>query len=430
MYGSAGRGLGGGLTEAELRWLVAREWASSAQDILWRRTKLALPARLKPNSACKPGWPATSGQTRDGDMSASFWRSTRAPPPPARWCLMPNAAWPPPRSGFAQHYPQDGWVEHDAEDIWRDTLAVTQGALEKAGLSAADIAAIGITNQRETVVLWDRATGRPLHRAIVWQDRRTAAACAALRAQGHEPLVQARTGLLLDPYFSATKLAWLLDTIPGARTRAEQGELAFGTIDSFLLWRLTEGREHRPMSPTPAAPCCSTLPAALVPRSAGAVQHPAAILPQVCDSADDFGETHLLGAPIPIRGIAGDQQAALVGQGCLAPGEAKITYGTGGFMLMNTGTAITRSRSRLLTTMAYRVDGATHYAMEGSLFVAGAAIKWLRDGLGIIVEARQTQADGRPAARQRRRLYGARLCGPGRAALVHRGARYAHRPDL
>ncbi|MDR6708616.1 MULTISPECIES: glycerol kinase GlpK [unclassified Novosphingobium] len=293
---------------------------------------------------------------------------------------------------FAQHYPADGWVEHDAEDIWRDTLATAQGAMAKAGMGPDDIAAIGITNQRETVVLWDRATGAPLHRAIVWQDRRTAEICARLHEAGHEALVQERTGLLLDPYFSATKLAWLLDTIPGARERAEKGELAFGTIDTFLLWRLTEGREHK----TDVTNASRTLLFDIrkqrwCPDLLALFRIPAAVLPQVCQSADDFGVTHLLGGTIPIRGIAGDQQAALVGQSCLAPGQAKITYGTGGFMLMNTGEVLTRSRSRLLTTIAYRIDGVTHYAMEGSLFVAGAAIKWLRDGLGIIVEARQTQ---------------------------------------
>jgi len=298
---------------------------------------------------------------------------------------------------FAQHYPADGWVEQDAEVIWHDTLATAQGALARAGMTGDDIAAIGITNQRETVVLWDRATGAPLHRAIVWQDRRTAAICAQLHEAGHEALVQERTGLLLDPYFSATKLAWLLDTIPGARERAEAGELAFGTIDTFLLWRLTQGREHK----TDVTNASRTLLFDIqkqrwCPDLLALFRIPAAILPEVCDSAADFGVTHLLGGAIPIRGIAGDQQAALVGQSCLAPGQAKITYGTGGFMLMNTGPlpqdgALPRSRSRLLTTIAYRIDGVTHYAMEGSLFVAGAAIKWLRDGLGIIVEARQTQ---------------------------------------
>ncbi len=297
---------------------------------------------------------------------------------------------------FAQHYPADGWVEHDPEDIWRDTLATARAALAeagaRAGLAAADIAAIGITNQRETVVLWDRATGEPLHRAIVWQDRRTATTCAALHAAGHEPLVQARTGLLLDPYFSATKLAWLLDTIPGARDRAERGELAFGTIDTFLLWRLTEGRSHK----TDVTNASRTLLFDIhtqqwSPELLALFRVPAAVLPEVCDSAADFGTTTLLGGEIAIMGMAGDQQAALVGQSCFAPGQAKITYGTGGFMLLNTGERPVRSASRLLTTVAYRIDGTAHYALEGSLFVAGAAIKWLRDGLGIIVEARQTQ---------------------------------------
>lgn len=293
---------------------------------------------------------------------------------------------------FAQHYPNDGWVEHDPEDIWRDTLQSARDAMAKADLTAQDIAAIGITNQRETVVLWDRATGEVLHNAIVWQDRRTADICAGLQAQGHQPFVHAKTGLLLDPYFSATKIAWLLDAIPGARARAENGELAAGTIDTFLLWRLTEGRSHK----TDVTNASRTLLFDIVgqrwcPDLCKLFRVPAALLPEVCASADDFGNTTLLGGSIPICGVAGDQQAALVGQSCFAQGQAKITYGTGGFMLLNTGTTVARSRSRLLSTIAYRIDGVTHYAVEGSLFVAGAAIKWLRDGLGIIVEARQTQ---------------------------------------
>jgi glycerol kinase len=294
---------------------------------------------------------------------------------------------------FTQHYPQDGWVEHDAMEIWRDTLATARAALDKAGLTAADMAAIGITNQRETVVLWDRATGEPLHRAIVWQDRRTAALCARLHEAGHEALVQARTGLLIDPYFSATKLGWLLDTIPEARARAERGELAFGTIDSFLLWHLTQGREHRTDATNASRTLLFDIEAQRwCPDLLALFRIPAQLLPQVCDSAGFFGTTTLLGGDLPICGMAGDQQAALIGQACMAPGQAKITYGTGGFMLMNTGPARTHSQGRLLSTVAYRLDGQVHYAMEGSLFVAGAAIKWLRDGLGIIVEARQTQA--------------------------------------
>ncbi|WP_062343859.1 glycerol kinase GlpK [Novosphingobium sp. CCH12-A3] len=293
---------------------------------------------------------------------------------------------------FAQHYPADGWVEHDPEEIWRDTLQTSREALAKAGASADDIAAIGITNQRESVVLWDRATGEALHNVIVWQDRRTADTCAALQAQGHQAFVHEKTGLLLDPYFSATKIAWLLDTIPGARERAEKGELAVGTIDTFLLWRLTEGHSHK----TDVTNASRTLLFDIVeqrwcPELLELFRVPAALLPEVCASAADFGMTSLLGGSIPICGIAGDQQAALVGQSCFAQGQAKITYGTGGFMLLNTGTTVARSRSRLLSTIAYRIDGETHYAVEGSLFVAGAAIKWLRDGLGIIVEAKQTQ---------------------------------------
>ena len=293
---------------------------------------------------------------------------------------------------FAQHYPADGWVEHDPEEIWRDTLQTSREALAKAGVGPDGIAAIGITNQRETVVLWDRATGEALHNAIVWQDRRTADVCAGLQAQGHQPFVHEKTGLLLDPYFSATKIAWLLDNIPGARERAERGELAAGTIDTFLLWRLTEGRSHK----TDVTNASRTLLFDIVsqrwcPELLRLFRVPAALLPEVCASADDFGTTTLLGGNIPICGVAGDQQAALVGQSCLAQGQAKITYGTGGFMLLNTGTTVARSRSRLLSTIAYRIDGETHYAVEGSLFVAGAAIKWLRDGLGIIVEAKQTQ---------------------------------------
>lgn len=293
---------------------------------------------------------------------------------------------------FPQHYPADGWVEHDAEGIWRDCLAQAKAALAKSGLAPQDIAAIGITNQRETVVLWERATGRPVARAIVWQDRRTAALCAQLKADGHEAVVQARTGLLLDPYFSATKLAWLLDNVPGARTRAEAGELAFGTIDSFLLWQLTEGRSHKTDVTNASRTLLYDIHAQRwCPELLALFRVPAAVLPEVCDSAGDFGSTTLLGGEIPICGVAGDQQAALVGQSCLAPGQAKITYGTGGFMLLNTGAEAVTSRSRLLTTIAYRIDGVTSYALEGSLFVAGAAIKWLRDSLGIIVNAAQTQ---------------------------------------
>jgi glycerol kinase len=293
---------------------------------------------------------------------------------------------------FTQHYPQAGWVEHDAEEIWRDTLDVARGAIARSGVDVAEIAAIGITNQRETIVVWDRATGEPIHRAIVWQDRRTADTCASLRADGVEPIVQAKTGLLLDPYFSGTKLAWILDHVPDARERAERGELAAGTIDSFLLWRLTGGAVHA-TDPTNAGRTMlfdihrgdwddELLRLLRVPRQ---------ILPEVRDNSGLFGTTpaELFGRPLPIAGMAGDQQAALFGQACFAPGMVKSTYGTGCFLLMNTGEAVASS-NRLLTTPAYRLNGRTTYALEGSIFVAGAAVKWLRDKLGVIAHASQT----------------------------------------
>ena len=292
---------------------------------------------------------------------------------------------------FAQHYPRDGWVEHDPEDIWRDVQATMHGALAEAGLAAADIAAIGITNQRETSLIWDRRTGQPIHRAIVWQDRRTASSCASLKDAGHEAVVRARTGLLLDPYFSATKIAWLLDHVDGARARAEAGELAFGTIDTFLLWRLTEGRAHR----TDATNASRTLLFDIhaqrwCPELLDLFGIPASLLPEVCDSSAIFGETSILGGAIPVAGIAGDQQAALFGQACFAEGSAKATYGTGCFLLLNTGAHAVASEHQLLTTVAYRLAGVPTYAVEGSIFVAGAAIKWLRDGLGLITHASQT----------------------------------------
>ncbi|HMD58474.1 MAG TPA: glycerol kinase GlpK, partial [Steroidobacteraceae bacterium] len=294
---------------------------------------------------------------------------------------------------FKQHYPASGWVEHDAEDIWRDALATARAAISQSGAGPTGIAAIGITNQRETTVVWERESGIPIHRAIVWQDRRTADVCAQLKRDGAEELVQARTGLLLDPYFSATKVAWILDQVPGARDRAGRGELAFGTIDSFLLWRLTAGKVHA----TDATNASRTLLFDIhrqqwdeellrlfrVPRS---------LLPEVRDSSEIYGITAagMFAQPIPIAGIAGDQQAALFGQACFAPGMAKSTYGTGCFMLLNTGEQAIRSNNRLLTTTAYRLKGRTTYALEGSIFVAGAAIKWLRDGLGHITHASQT----------------------------------------
>jgi len=294
---------------------------------------------------------------------------------------------------FAQHYPRSGWVEHDAEDLWATAVATAREALARAGADATAVAAIGITNQRETTVVWDRATGKAIHPAIVWQDRRTAEACATLRAEGHEAAVTARTGLLVDPYFSATKLAWLLGHVDGARDAARAGRLAFGTVDSFLLWRLTGGRVHA----TDATNASRTMlwdihRGAWSDELLGLFRVPAAVLPEVRDCAADFGvcEAGILGAALPVAGIAGDQQAAAIGQACLAPGMVKSTYGTGCFVLLNTGTEPVRSTKRLLTTVAYRLDDRTIYALEGSIFVAGAAVQWLRDCLGVLSSAEQS----------------------------------------
>ena len=278
---------------------------------------------------------------------------------------------------FQQHYPASGWVEHNAEDIWRDTLETARSAIAQSGVGADGIAALGITNQRETTVVWERASGIPIHHAIVWQDRRTADVCAALKRDGAEDLVRQRTGLLLDPYFSGTKVAWLLDNIPDARSRAERGELAFGTIDSFLLWRLTGGRVHA----TDVTNASRTLLFDIHRQQwddelLRLIRVPRALLPDVRDSSEVYGETAagLFDRPIPIGGIAGDQQAALVGQACFEPGMVKSTYGTGCFVLLNTGSTAVMSKNRMLTTPAYRIKGRTTYAMEGSIFVAGASI--------------------------------------------------------
>lgn len=294
------------------------------------------------------------------------------------------------RRELPQHYPEVGWVEHDPEDIWRDTVEVMREVV--AAVGAHEIAGIGITNQRETVVVWDRATGKPVHPAIVWQDRRTVDACERLRAEGAEDLVRSRTGLLLDPYFSGSKLAWILDHVADARERAERGQLAFGTIDSFLLWRLTGGAVHATDPTNAGRTMLFDIHAQRWDDDLLALLRiPAAMMPDVRDNSGLFGESApgVFSRPIPIAGMAGDQQAALFGQGCFEPGMLKATYGTGCFMLLNTGEAV-RSRNRLLTTPAYRLDGKTTYALEGSIFVAGAAIKWLRDGLGIITHASQT----------------------------------------
>ena len=294
---------------------------------------------------------------------------------------------------FAQHYPNSGWVEHDPEDLWRSVVATVRGVMAKAGIAAGQIAGIGITNQRETTVVWDRASGKPVHNAIVWQDRRTSALCDTLRAAGHEAMITARTGLLLDPYFSATKVRWILDQ-HGLTGRAERGDLAFGTVDSFLIWRLTGGRVHA----TDATNAARTMLFNIADNEwdadiCGLLGVPMAMLPQVRDCAADFGTTDadLFGAAIPIAGVAGDQHAATVGQACFEPGMMKSTYGTGCFALLNTGGQMVPSKNRLLTTIAYRLDGQTTYALEGSIFVAGAVVQWLRDGLKIIRSASETQ---------------------------------------
>ena len=294
---------------------------------------------------------------------------------------------------FPQHFPASGWVEHDPEDIWSSTVATCRAALKKAGAAAKDVAAIGITNQRETTIVWDRASGAAIARAIVWQDRRTADVCAQLKAAGHAAKISDKTGLVVDPYFSGTKIAWLLDNVPGARQRAERGELLFGTVDSYLLWRLTGGAVHG----TDATNASRTL---LFNIHTGEwdeellalVRVPRAMLPEVRDCAADFGRTtpELFGGPIAIRGIAGDQQAAAMGQACFTPGMMKSTYGTGCFAILNTGSSPVASKNNLLTTIAYQFDGRRTYALEGSIFVAGAAVQWLRDGLGIIASAHET----------------------------------------
>ncbi|HEX2898665.1 MAG TPA: glycerol kinase GlpK [Bacteroidia bacterium] len=296
---------------------------------------------------------------------------------------------------FTQHFPQPGWVEHDADEIWASQLAVVRQAIERAGITPHEIAAIGITNQRETTVVWDRATGVPIHRAIVWQDRRTASICEDLKSAGHEPLFKSRTGLVLDAYFSGTKLKWILDQVPGAKARAQAGELCFGTIDAWLIWKLTGGAVHA----TDASNASRTLLYNIVKGEWDAdilriLDLPAAVLPEVRDSSGDFGTTLpdlLGGAAIPIAGVAGDQQAALFGQACFEPGMVKNTYGTGCFMLMNTGGEMVASKSGLLTTVAWRLNGKTEYALEGSIFIAGAAIQWLRDGMHMLDDSRDSE---------------------------------------
>lgn len=296
---------------------------------------------------------------------------------------------------FHQHFPEDGWVEHDPEDIWNSTIDVCHEVLKEQGVSAGDVIAIGITNQRETTLVWDRITGEPVYKAIVWQDRRTADFCEELREEGLEPWITEKTGLLLDPYFSSTKLKWILDHVDGARERARAGNLLFGTVDTYLLWRLTGGKSHK----TDATNASRTMlfnihtqqwDHELLER----LNIPASMLPEVEDCSADFGSTDagLFGAPIPIYGIAGDQQAALIGQGCFQQGMIKSTYGTGCFVIMNTGSEAITSHNKLLTTVSYRLDGKVTYGLEGSIFIAGAAVQWLRDGLKLVASAADTEA--------------------------------------
>ena len=295
---------------------------------------------------------------------------------------------------FTQHFPKSGWVEHEVSDIWASTASTCRGAIEKAGITARDIAAIGITNQRETTLVWDRETGAPIHNAIVWQDRRTSDMCVALKADGFEPEVTEKTGLLLDPYFSGTKLKWLLDNVEGAREKAKAGKLMFGTVDSYLIWKLTGGVSHVTDATNAARTMLYNIregqwDAEICAR----FDIPMSMLPEVRDCASDFGTTRsdLFGVPLPILGVAGDQQAATIGQACFTPGMLKSTYGTGCFALLNTGDTLVRSQSRLLGTIAYQFDGKPTYALEGSIFIAGAVVQWLRDGLKMIREASETQ---------------------------------------
>ena len=292
---------------------------------------------------------------------------------------------------FEQHFPQDGWVEHDPEEIWHSVLSVIDSALRAAGVVASQIKAIGITNQRETTLVWDRKTGEPVYNAIVWQDRRTSALCDTLRGDEHEPMITEKTGLLLDPYFSATKVRWILDHIDSGQARAEAGDLCFGTVDSFLLWRLTDGQVHR----TDATNAARTMLFNIIEQQwdvdiLSLLNIPIVMLPEVMDCSDDFGITAIpeIDAEIPVTGIAGDQQAALFGQCCFEVGMMKSTYGTGCFMILNTGTEPVRSNNRLLTTVAYRLEGEVCFGLQGSIVIAGASGQWLRDSMKMIEHAR------------------------------------------
>ena len=302
---------------------------------------------------------------------------------------------------FRQHFPKPGWVEHDPEEIWSSQLRAARGVLEKAGATGAEVAAIGITNQRETTLVWDRATGEPIHKAIVWQSRQTATICDELRSRGLEEEFRNRTGLVIDAYFSGTKIRFILDAVPGAQARALRGELAFGTVDTWLLYKLTGGRVHA----TEYSNASRTLLYNIHELDwddtlLGALDVPRAMLPEVRDTSGEFGVTdsEWLGAEIPVTGMAGDQQAALFGQGCTAPGRAKNTYGTGCFLLMNTGTEAPPSKTGLVTTIGWGIGGRVEYALEGSIFVAGSAVQWLRDGLGLIETAAESEAAAREVA--------------------------------
>jgi glycerol kinase len=292
---------------------------------------------------------------------------------------------------FTQHFPNSGWVEHNPADIWHTSLDTARIAVKEAGIEPQQIAGIGITNQRETTLLWDRRSGEPIYNAIVWQDRRTADYCNKLKQQGHEAMVNNKTGLLLDPYFSATKIAWILDNVDGARARAEAGELAFGTVDSWLLWNLTAGTNHATDATNASRTMLYNIHQGNWDKELLALFNiPSSVLPEVKDCATEYGVTNLLGGEIPILGIAGDQHAATIGQACFTAGMMKSTYGTGCFALLNTGDQAVTSTNRLLTTIAYQLDGNVTYALEGSIFIAGAAVQWLRDGLGIIESAQQS----------------------------------------
>lgn len=315
---------------------------------------------------------------------------------PASLCPVGRAA-----NEFKQYFPNNGWVEHDPEDLWQSALTSCKQALESAGITADQVASLGITNQRETTLVWDRATGKPIYNAIVWQDRRTAEYCRSLQKQGHEDFIRERTGLLLDPYFSASKIKWILDNVEGARKKAENGELCFGTVDSFLLWRLTDGKVHA----TDASNASRTMLMNLATSNwddelLDIFTIPRSMLGKICDNAHDYGScsANHVGHSLPVAAMVGDQQSALIGQACIRPGMLKSTYGTGCFALLNTGEEIVRSEHRLLTTLAYRLNSTSYYALEGSIFMAGAIIQWLRDSLGIIETAAQSEelAEGVP----------------------------------